>query len=448
MDKVKNILWPVLLMVFNAGIYGQTQHSDSLPPEVMAWTKSTLDPWSYKHYESLKEAFIDNDVYIPTVFRGGMFPGLTSGSLTIPGPDIPPAYALSDKHTAGMFSSWLIRKSLEDGVYREMARNPLNFKYSIYRFPDRQIKPANIEKTVREVKVPEITVKKAVSEPIGADMKFIPDRRYWTSSFKADIKFSQNASSANWHQGKIENMNVNTYTQTTYNYARGKITLTNTLTTQFVIATAPNDTLRDYGIGTDELRFRSNFGLKAIKNWSYSLSAEFVTSMGNKYIANTTNKHSAFLSPYTVNLGGGITYAVTPQFKRPNRSLTINLSIEPIAFKFIYSKNRDVNLAAFFPRNEDGTPKFVTRSFGPQISMTSNARFNKSTTLYTRLYYFTNYELIKGELENKLDVRLSRYFSTTLHVWLRYDDSVKKKKESDSFFQLNELFSFGFSYTW
>jgi hypothetical protein len=450
MNKVKSIILPLLLTVFNAGICGQEQHTDSLPPEVMAWTKSTLGPWSYKQYKSLKEAIIDNEVYIPTVFRGGMFPKLEfKDCLDMPEPDIPPAYSLGDRYTAGLFSSFLIRKSLEDEVYREMTKNPLNFKYSIYQFPDRHIKPASIEKPVHDVKIPEtIVLKKAAPESVGSDMKFIPDRRYWTSSFTADVKFSQNASSFNWHQGKLESMNINTYTLTTYNYARGKITLANTLTTQFQIVTAPNDTLRDYTFGADELRFRSNFGLQAIKNWSYSLSAEFITSMGNKYIVNTQNKHSAFLSPYTIILGCGITYVVAPKFKKPNRSLNLTLSIEPIAFTFMYSNNKNINLGAFFPRNEDGTPKFVTRSFGPHVTLTNNVKFNKSINLYTRLYYFTNYELVKGDLENKLDISLSRYFSTTLHVWLRYDDSVKKKREADSFFQLYEAFSFGFKYTW
>jgi hypothetical protein len=430
-------------------VNAQTKESDGLPPEVMAWTKSTLDSLSYKHYKSLKEAMIDNDFYLPEVFRGGIFPKLNfDPPVAMPKPNVFSPYSLGNEQIKNMFSSYLIRKSLEDEVYKEMLKNPFNFKYTTDQFPDRQIKPESIEKTVDKIVQLDAKSTPAMLEKETSVTKFIPDRRYWTSSFKADIQFSQSKSSDNWHQGKIDNMNINIYTLTTYNYARGKIALNNTLTTNFAINTAPNDTLRDYTIGSDELRFRSNFELKAIKNWSYSVSAEFITSMGNKYIANTNNKHSEFLSPYTLNLGGGITYNVSPKFKNPNRSTNIKLSIEPIAFKFIYSSNKNINLAAFFPRNEDGTPKFVTRSFGPQINLTNDAKFSKNVSLYTRFNYFTNYEMMKGELENKLKITLSRYFSTMLHVFLRYDDSIKKKKESDSFFQLNELFTFGFSYVW
>ena len=333
-------------------------------------------------------------------------------------------------------------------VYKEvMLANPRNFKYTIWDLPSTVIKPESIEKSKDQVK---IDVKPSITPPTGVDpvIKFIPDRRYWTSTFAADIKFSQNKSSANWQKGEINTMNIYTNTNTSYNYARNKLSLTNVLTTTFTINNVQNDTLRKYAIGSDELRFRSNFGLKAIKNWNYSASGEFVTSMGKKYIANTKVKNSAFLSPFTVNVGVGMTYAVKPKFKKPDRALDFSLSLDPLSFKYMYSRDTLINLAAYFPKDENGNFMHVLKTFGSNVTMTQTAKFNKSITLYTRFNYFTNYERIIGELENKLDIILNKYFSTTLHVFLRYDDGVVKKEGSDTFLQINELFAFGFSYRW
>ena len=243
-------------------------------------------------------------------------------------------------------------------------------------------------------------------------------------------------------------MNIYTYTKTTYNYEKDKVSFANTLTTNFTINNAPSDTLRNYTIGSDELRFNSNFGLKAIKNWNYSSTGEFITAMGTRYGPNSKVKNAAFLSPYTVNIGIGMTYSAKPVFKKPNRAYDVALTLNPLAFKYMYSNMKDINLAAYFPKDEEGNYKRELKTFGSNITLVQNARFSKSLTLYSRFNYFTNYELITCEFENKFDLILNKYFSTTLHLFMRYDDSVAKKEGSDTLLQINEIFAFGFSYRW
>jgi hypothetical protein len=143
-----------------------------------------------------------------------------------------------------------------------------------------------------------------------------------------------------------------------------------------------------------------------------------------------------------------MTYAANPKFKKPNRSYNINLSIEPLSFKYMYSRDKDIQLSAYFKQNEDGTYQHSLRTFGSTVSMTNNVRFSKNLTLYSRMNYFTNYERIIAEFENSFDIALSRYFSTKFYLYLRYDDGVVKAPDSDSHLQINELFSFGFSYKW
>ena len=441
-----------LLMLFTIDLNAQNQTTKGLPPEAMAWTISTMEPWPPDKYKSLKEAMIDNNFYPNLVFRGGLFPKfeykfiIDSIRLSKDHP-LPQPIKYNSKYVQQVFAHILFLKSLDDMVYKMMLSDPRNFEYSIWDLPATTIKPESIEISKDQVKVdvkPSITPPKEVEDII----KFIPDRRYWTSTFAADIKFSQNKSSANWYNGEINTMNIYTYTNTSYNYARNKFSLTNVLTTTFTINNVQNDTLRKYAITSDELRFRSNFGLKAIKNWNYSASGEFITSMGNKYIANTTVKNTAFLSPFTVTAGLGMTYAIKPAFKKPNRALDLSLSLDPLSFKYMLSRDTLINLAAHFPKDENGNNTHDLKTFGSTINMIQTSKLNKSVTLYTRLNYFTNYERIICDLENKLDIILNKYFSTTLHVFLRYDDGVVKKEGSDTFLQINELFAFGFNYRW
>ncbi|MDR1724302.1 MAG: DUF3078 domain-containing protein [Tannerella sp.] len=445
------LVYIVFLFAYVSTTSAQSKKTTGLSDEVMAWTVSTMELWPEGRYKSLREAMIDNEFFIPLVFRGGMFPEINyqfsrdSISLT---PPLRPPFVYRNKRSENMFKYYYFKKALEDHAYKNvMLKDPRNFKYTLSRLPQRVIRPERIDRSAEPVKL-EAKTQIAPPETVDPVIKFIPDRKYWTSSFSSDIKFSQNKTSSNWFKGEIDNMNIFTNAVITYNYARDKISLANTLSATFTINSAPKDTLRDYSIGTDELRLRSVLGLKAIKNWNYSTSAEFVTSMGNRYIANTMNKNSAFLAPYTINLGIGMTYAVTPKFKKPDRAMNVALTINPFSFKYMYSIDREINLPAYFPKNEDGTYMFVLSTFGSQVTMNSTVKFNKSINLTSRLDYFTNYELVKCELENKLDIAISRYFSTTFYLYLRFDDSVAKSPTSDTYLQYNELFSFGFSYRW
>ena len=75
--------------------------------------------------------------------------------------------------------------------------------------------------------------------------------------------------------------------------------------------------------------------------------------------------------------------------------------------------------------------------------------FNRNVSWQSRLYFFTTYgDHTIGEFENTLVLAISRFFSTRIYFHLRYDDGVEKTEDNKSYFQLNELLSFGFNYKW
>ena len=436
-----------LCLIFNANAqYKKTPVG--LSPEIMAWTTSTMDSLSYKQYASLKDAMRDNNFYIPLVFRGGMFPEIGfKPDICFSSLRIPALYKFDHKEVDNLFQSYLLRKSLQDNAYKEvMLKDPTCFRYAFNRLPGWAIKPASIERSINGVKVA-VTPVSVEPDDLEKIVKFIPDRKYWISSFLIDLKFSQNKTSSNWYSGEINNMNIFENIIISYNYAKDRITLTNTLSNIITVNNAPNDSVHFYTLGSNELRFRTNFGLKAAGAWSYSASGEFITPILNKYLPNSEALNSTFLSPFTVNVGVGMTFAKVYKYETPHKQWDLQLSIEPLSFKYMYSRNEKIDLAAYFSQNSDGTFPCFFRSFGSTFTLNSKVNFNRYVDLTSRLYYFTNYERVISEFENKLNIALSRYFSTMVYLYLRYDDGVAKLP-SESHLQVNEMFSFGFTYKW
>ncbi|MDR3267244.1 MAG: DUF3078 domain-containing protein [Tannerella sp.] len=441
MDKVKSVILPLLLMIFNVGINAQTNQSDSLPPEVMAWTKSTLNTFSYKHYKSLKDAIIDNDFYIPMVFKGGIFPKLNFNTdFSLPKLNLPSPYSLGDKQLKSVFSSYLIQKSHEEEAYKEMLKDPSNFKYTIEQLPGAHIKSESIDKSENVVKLA-FKPTQTVPEKQTVVSKFAPNRRYWTMAYQNNVQFTRNKSSKNW--GNIDNMTLYIYNLLNYNYARDRITLTNELKTTHNINNAPNDTVHKYVFGIDELRIYSTFGIKAIGHWSYSASGTFTSRVFNTYKTNTEVKTSGFLAPFNVNMGLGMTFATTIPIKTPNRAFSISATINPLSFDYNCSTDSTIALGTY----SDGSKQHVIRRYGSTVDIKNSIRFNKSVTLDSHVNYFTNYEYIRCDFDSKLNITLSRYFSTMLQVFLNFDDS-RKLTEDEKILRMKEVFTFGFAYKW
>ena len=116
----------------------------------------------------------------------------------------------------------------------------------------------------------------------------------------------------------------------------------------------------------------------------------------------------------------------------------------------MYSLDKDIDLGRHgFKKNEE-TGEFENHlsQFGSTVNATMTFNFSRTVSWYSRFYYFTSYDRILGEFENILTMAISRYFSTTINLNLRYDDSVTKNPEFERYLQINELLSFGFNYKW
>jgi hypothetical protein len=131
--------------------------------------------------------------------------------------------------------------------------------------------------------------------------------------------------------------------------------------------------------------------------------------------------------------------------KVKGKKFNLSADISPLSVEYITVLNKEIDPKRFGIKEG----KRHLKNLGSKLNAKLDINFNKNVRYTSRLDYFTNYEKVTAEWENKLDMPINRYFSTTLYLFVRYDDNPKLKRDKTlGYFQLNELLTFGFSYKW
>lgn len=423
-----------------------------IPPEVLQLARTSLDAsLVFDRNMTFKDTVIVNPIFLPLVFKGNdSFSGpfynpdfyKTEGPFDefLPKPEVLPKFAA--------------KKRMDDKLYQYIViHNPTLFRYSEKDLPDDMIVPTPIHIDIRErYETAPIVVKSEVkAEDVEAvPIRFIPDRLYWQSAFESAIQFAQNYVSPNWYKGGSSNLNLYTKHGLKYDYKKDKVQLTNEMELRLNAYTAPKDTLRNYKIGDDLLRLHSNFGYQAFNKWYYTLDAEFKTQLFKNYQENTELVQASALAPFTINLGLGMKYDLDKKFTDKYKKLKLSVNMAPFSYTYMQSIKDDIDLGrhGFKKDPETGLYETTLSQIGSTIRMDMTAQFNRNVSWQSRIYYFTSYDRVVGEFENTLTMAISRFFSTRIYLHLRYDDGVTKNEDFNSYFQINELLSFGFNYKW
>ena len=421
---------------------------------VLFWTQisaqdvNCVDYIPFGHDVTFQDTVIVNLLFLPPVFRPYIV--VTGKEIVLSKPFQNENVFLNTYYKpVKTFQEEKLKLQIENIAYFHIQQNhPSLFRYSINTLPSENISLiTHAEKATVPVEQKTIT-----SGQIGSPKKFIPDRKYWISSFESAIKFSENSTSDNWHSGPTKRTILNIFTRNIfkYNYEKDRIKWDNDLEVKLNFYNAPNDTLREYKVNDDLLRLHTNFGIKALKKWYYTFDGEFKTQMFANYQENTIQMQAAFLSPYIFNLGLGMKYGHTQKYKRPDRSVELALNLAPFAYTYMGTKNNDIDFGRHgFPKDAvTGEHKKYLSKLGSTIDFSMTVKPNWDVTWKSRFKFFTSYDRVISEFENSLDFAMSRYFSTLLYLHVRYDDGVTRVNTSDSFFQWNQLVSFGFSYKW
>lgn len=450
----------------------------TMSDEALYWVNKTFDPGDYFYpWVTFKDTVIVNPLYLPLVLRGDIVDSKTIR------PEKPTFYVQSESDTlqtlknllkpeqkvkrdpSPLFATYEKDKKMQDMAYSHVRfTHPELFSYTEAMMPSSaaMIKPELIENVIKEEKVIPVKVELAATD-YDAPVKFIPERRYWQSTFESSLQFAQSHVSKNWHKGGASNMNILGQVIMTYNYNKNKVRLNNRLELRSQFYNAPNDTLRSYKIGNDLLQFKSNLGLQAFKGWHYTLDVTFSTQMFTNFYENSKNKVSAFLAPFSTNVGLGMSYGFNkafPQYDK-HRSFSFNINMAPLSYEFRYTVSSKIDLGRHgFERkkDEDGKDtnefKHSYNKFGSTVNLNGTFVINRDLRWDYRMHFFTPYDRVIYEFENTVNYSLSRFLSARINMHLRFDDGVNRPIDPDtgkpkySYFQFTELLTIGFNYRW
>lgn len=261
---------------------------------------------------------------------------------------------------------------------------------------------------------------------------------YWKFSGRTSLTFTQSFISDNWYQGGEKNYYAMLATiDLDLNYDnKDRLSWTNHFDFDLGFATYENaDAKLGIRTNTDKLRLESTLGYKLVK--SLDLAAKVKAETQSLPYYNGDVMQSAFISPLDANASIGLNY------KPDLGKFKIEIYLAPFSgynCRYVYHDELTASYGI-----EKGHFK---QDFGTQLVVTiPTYQITSFLDVYSRLEYYTDYHRAFFQWETKFNVALSKYFTASLMLNARFDDSAPVH-ENWKFWQLKELFTLGVAYAW
>lgn len=342
--------------------------------------------------------------------------------------------------------NWISRqKRLQNDItmlrQRTMFSNPSLAVYNENLLPDppkeyhAKVDPKKATIVIEENPVDRNKVKDA---PKPVDIK----RKNWLNDFEASLHFSQAYNSPNWYQGGNNNLNI--ICQAIHNVKLNRafhpnLLFENTIQYKLALNSAPEDSLRNYSISEDLFQINTKFGVRAARDWFYSITTIFKTQLMTNYKSNTNDVTAAFLSPGELNVGLGMSYSHT----NAKKTFTFDTSISPLSYNLKICTDNRLNKADFGIDQDKNTAS----QYGSNAEAKIKWKAAYNITYTSRMYFFTDYSYVQGDWEHTIAFAVNRYLSTQIYVHLRYDSSTPRIEDTKwHTWQLKEILSFGLTY--
>ncbi len=305
-----------------------------------------------QHYSSLngmtfRDTLFYNPLFLPMIFTGKILP--RNLSFYSPEKESRKGLLIPQEKT---FAPALHDADFVRGVRRDYYRNyPDRIRYSVASFdsiPLMESGDAIVRETFntfRELLKTETNY--SLSAP-GVEVATI-QRKYWVYDGEHSFQFAQNYFSNNWHKGGTNNLNFNSYQVIRANYKKDKLRFNNTFEWRLSLFNAPDDSVRSYRIGNDQIRYYGDFGLNSfVKGWSYSTNLEAKSQLFNNFNPNSSDLRSAFLAPLYVNAGVGLKFELDKKSETVrHRKLKWELNLAPISINYKYVGNDEVDVKRY-----------------------------------------------------------------------------------------------------
>lgn len=287
----------------------------------------------------------------------------------------------------------------------------------------------------------DVDMSKAV-EPVPDTPDIIPQGlviqkpNFWTFKGDGNLQLMQNFVSDNWYKGGESNYSMVGQVTLAANYNnKSGVQLENILELKLGFQTSPSDTVHKFKTNNDLIRYTGRLGLQATKKWYYTLQLLAYTQFTRGYKSNDEKVYSDFMSPFNLNVGLGMTYNLSAF----DGKLTGKVNLSPFSYNWKYIDRSD--LCAHYGIGDH----HAMDDFGSQITSEISWKLSNIMLWKSRFYFYTTYSRAEMEWENTFQLTLSKYISTNIFVYPRFDDSVGRDKDL-GYWQFREYCSLGLSY--
>lgn len=326
----------------------------------------------------------------------------------------------------------------ENILYSYMIDNPMRIEYAYWDLP---LPPVLLEEDrsfkafLKKQDVPDVNPEDAVLPEIEVKKK------HWLHNFNTMLQFSQAFVSPNWYQGG------NNYLSMLFGFNwkvnlnqvyHPKLLFQSDLSYKLAISSNPSGSMHRYTIAEDNFQYNLNAGLKAYKDWFYSLNLQFKTQLLNNFEQDSYVRKASFLSPGDLNIGLGMSY--THQNKLKTFQYTITVS--PLSYNLKTCISDKVSHEAYNIPQDRKTKSEV----GSNLDFNMDWKITPNISYKTRVFMFTDYKYYLGDWQNTFNFEINKFLSTQLFLHLRYDGSVESEGKWKKF-MMREILSFGLSYT-
>ncbi|MDD7098005.1 MAG: DUF3078 domain-containing protein, partial [Prevotella sp.] len=224
--------------------------------------------------------------------------------------------------------------------------------------------------------------------------------------------------------------------QANYNNKR-KLKFENKLELKLGFQTSRGDTVHKFKTNNDLIRYTGKLGIQARDKWYYTLQLLAYTQFTQGLKSNDKNVYSDFMSPFNLNLGLGMDYAV--QTKNNKLKGNVNLSFLSFNFRYVDRDNLTGKYGIIGNHN-------TLEDFGSQLTVDITWQVAQQVKWRTRLYGYTTYHRAEVEWENTINLAVSKFISANIFLYPRFDDNREKDRKL-GYFQFKEYCSLGFSYS-
>lgn len=323
--------------------------------------------------------------------------------------------------------------------FKYAAPDPRRFRYARRNFfvPTADSRTIDTKESVQNVRVVDDIVVDFGNTDIdlwGPGVVLKADKWHWKGDHT--LTMQQTALSENWYKGGDNNMSISSEQKFTISrYDEEKKTNFETIIDLKLSGYYTKaDTIHRMKVSDNELSLNVKYGYRAWKKWYYSAQLYAKTPVFDYYNHNSNTCVSTLFSPLELNLSLGVDY----QYTSPNKRFVYSLLLAPLSYDLKAVSDDRIDVTKYGIEAGNST----LHNFGSTVTSKMEWKMSENASWSSRLYYFTTYNSVKVEFENTLNFRISRFFSTRIYAYPRFDDTRDRKIE------IKEMLTVGFSYQW